>query len=827
MREQLVDNTVTAASVAAGVDSPPPPRSRVVVIGGGIVGVSVAYHLAKLGETDVVVLERDRITSGTTWHPAGLLSNSRASHVLTGLAMDTTETYAQLQAESGIDVGFNRRGVISVARTPARMTELRYAADMGHHHGLVAHELDPQAIGELHPLVDPAGLVGGVHFPADGTVNPGAATLALAKVAADAGVQFREGTPVSEICVEDGRVRGVRTASGVIACDAVALCAGLWSAALARPLGANLALHAAEHMWAMTEPIDGVTDDQPFVRDLDGHFYVRPYQGTALIVGAFEPNGKPRSLASLPPDFAFGEFEPDPEHFGLALERARERFPVLREASMVRWLNAPESFTPDGTLLLGETPEVDGLFVAAGMNSQGILMGPGAARALAEWIVEGTPTVDSAELDVGRFAPAQGSSAYLFERTRETLGRLYGMHWPHLQPETARGMRRTPLYAQLEAGRACFGEQSAWERANWFAPDGVEPAYRYSYERPNWFEHVAEEHRAARERVALFDLSSFAKFRVQGAGALDSMQRIFAGDMDVPVGRVVYTTMLNARGGIEVDLTVTRLGTDEFLVIAPTVTHVRTWHWLRRHAAPDTALTDVTGSFATLAVQGPESRAVLAALTDDDLESGSFPWGTSRWIDVAGVRLLALRVSFVGELGWELYPPAESAGWVYDAILAAGADRGIRRAGYFALDTLRSEKGFRHWGADIGPVDNPLDSGLAFTVAWDKETEPIGRAALAVLRDAPRARRMVHVLLEDPEPQLYHGESVRHEGAVVGRVTSGAYGHTLGSAVGLAFVDPAVLAAGELVEIVVAGRSILATLSAKPFYDPDGSRMRA
>jgi 4-methylaminobutanoate oxidase (formaldehyde-forming) len=454
-------------------------------------------------------------------------------------------------------------------------------------------------------------------------------------------------------------------------------------------------------------------------------------------------------------------------------------------------------------------------------------MGPGAGRALAEWIVEGGATIDAAELDVGRFAPVQASSAYLFDRTRETLGRLYGMHWPHLQPDSARGSRRTPLYAELARANACFGEQSGWERANWFAPAGVTPEYRYSYERPNWFEHVAAEHRAARERVALFDLSSFAKFMVQGPGALDSMQRIFSGDMDVAPGKLVYTTMLNGRGGIEVDLTVTRLDADAFLVISPTVRHTRDWHWLRRHASEGTAVVDVTAGYATLAVAGPRSRDLLSGLTDADLGTPAFPFGTAQWTEVAGVHCLALRVSYVGELGWELYVPSESAPWVYEALRAAGRDHDLLPAGYFALDTLRSEKGFRHWGADIGPGDTPLESGLAFTVSWDKPTPCIGRPALERLREQPRTRRMIHVRLDDPEPQLYHGESVLHDGTVVGRVTSGAYGHTLGAAVGLAFVDPQAAELTDGVEIAVAGRRIPATLSTKPFYDPSGERMRA
>lgn len=830
VREELLNDTISVAKVTEHSRDPLPPRARVVVIGAGIIGASTALGLATRGVSDVLVLERDRLTSGTTWHPAGLLASSRSSHALTDMAAMTTELYSQLEARTGIDVGFNRRGCITVARTRERLTELRYAAAMGRHHALDVQELAPGEIVAHHPLVNPVGLCGGVYFPGDGTVNPGAATLAIAKLAVDAGAQFREQVIVERILVRDGRVSGVETSEGTVECETVAVCAGLWSSMVTRTAGVDLALHAAEHMWALTEPIEGATDEQPYVRDLDGHFYVRGYRG-GLVVGAFEPNGKPRPVDTIPADFAFGEFAPDRDHFNLALGRAKERFAVLRDAEIERWLNAPESFTPDGAMLLGETPEVSGLFVLAGMNSQGILMGPGAADALADWIVHGAATVDAGELHVGRFSAVQRSGPYLFDRTRETLGRLYGMHWPHLQPDTARGMRRTPLYEQLAGHGAVFGEQSGWERANWYAHNGVAAEYGYSYQRPNWFETVGEEHRAAREAVALFDLSSFAKFLIQGPGALSSVQRIFSGELDVPVGKVVYTSMLNRGAGLEVDLTVTRLEESVFVVIAPPVAHHRTWHWLRRHSDATAVVTDVTSAFATLAVQGPRSRALLERLSDACFDADRFPFGTAQRIEVAGVDVLAIRVSYVGELGWELYPSTESAAWLHDAIVQAGADLNLRHAGYFALDTLRSEKGFVHYGVDVGPADSPLEAGLGFTVAWNKPTGFIGRDALLRLREQPRGSRLVNLQILDPGPQLYHGESVLAGGRVIGRVTSGNYGYSVGSAVGLAFVDLAAVdlsngAVVEDIEIDVAGERYPAKLTRTAAYDPSGSRMR-
>ncbi len=824
--ECLLDAGVAAANVVSGVHDDPPARARVVVIGGGIVGASVAYHLAELVLGDCVLVERDRVSSGTSWHPAGLTANTRASHALTELARHSVAVYAGLGEESGVANGFNRRGSIAVARTAARLTELRYGEALARHHGVEAELLTPAEVAQRHPLVEPEGLEGGLHVPQDGTVNPGGSVLGLVKVAAERGVRVLEGTSVEGLDCTDGRVTGVRTSRGTIECEVAVLCTGLWSQALGRRFGAPLALHAAEHVWMCTEPVDAPVWELPFVRDLDGHVYVRGYRDR-LLVGAFEPNGKPR--ADVSDGLSFGEFEPDLVHVAESLERARERMPVLRDLTVERHLNAPESFTPDNLPLIGETPEVRGLFVAAGMNSQGILLGPGVGRAVAEWIAEGGPTMDLGELAPGRFSRPQASPGYLFERTRESLGRLYAMHWPQLQPETARGLRRSPLHHRLLAAGACFGEMAGWERANWFGAPGEHPRYAYSFERPPYFDSVAAEHRAAREAVALFDLSSFAKLEVAGPGALATVQRVFASDLDVALGKVVYTTLLNARGGVEIDLTVTRLAGERFLVVAPAIAQTRVLRWLEHHAS-GAVVTDVTSAFATLAVMGPHARTLLARLTRADLSSEAFGFGTAQPLDLGWGTALAVRVSFVGELGWELYVAAESAEAIYDAVLEAGADLGLRHAGYHALDSLRLEKGYRHWPADLGPADTPVDAGLAFTVAWDKPGF-VGRDAVLAAREVPRRRRMVHLRLDDPEPLLFHGESVVRDGAVVGRVTSGAYGHHLGAAVAIAALeDPpafeadAIAAGGFGVDVL--GEVVPATVSLRPFYDPENLRLR-
>ena len=618
--------------------------------------------------------------------------------------------------------------------------------------------------------------------------TPAIAAYATAKAAFDLGVRVVEGVRVTGFRLEDGRVTGVETDHGPVECDVAVIAAGLWSRDLGLLAGTRLPLHAAEHYWAQTEPVEGASRDLPIIRDLDGYFYIRHYRG-GLLVGAFEPDGRPRTTASIPDDFSFGEFEPDLPHFELPLSKARRRVPALAKARFAHFLDAPESFTPDANFLLGETAEVAGLFVAAGMNSQGIIFGPGVGRALAEWIDEGAPTIDASDLDVRRFSPAQANAGYLFERTRESLGRLYAMHWPFLQPGTARGLRRVPLYDRLSAAGACFGETAGWERANWYGPAGSRPEYEYSYGRQNWFGAAAEEHRAAREGVALFDLSSFAKLRVEGPAALGAVQRVFTADLDREPGAVVYTSMLNGRGGTELDATVTRLADDLFLVVAPTAAQAKTFHWLRRYGDPAAVVTDVTSGLGTLAVTGPRSRELLALLTGADLSDAAFPFATAQEIDVGWATALALRISFAGELGWELYAPVESLATLYDQLLEAGAGLGLRHAGYHALDSLRAEKGYRHWGADMGPTDTPFEAGLGSTVAMDKPGGFIGREALVVLATDPPRRRLAHVLLAEPEPQLYHGESVVHDGRIVGRVTSGAFGHTLGAAVGLAAIE--------------------------------------
>ena len=823
----MLDDTLTATSFAPDAATGPlPDRAQVVVIGGGVAGSSIAYHLAEMGISDVLLLERQRIASGTSWHAAGLVARVRGSHPLTELADYGVDLYRGLADQTGVDVHFRPTGSLTLAENDGRLQEIRYTAAIARHHGTEAQLLAPSEVTEVWPLASTDGLVGALLQPGDGTVNPGYAALALAKGAHDRGVTIREGVGVTSLLTHGRTVHGVRTDRGDVEAETVVLACGLWTRDLAATVGVPVPLYAAEHVHVSTDPIEGVHDLLPLVRGLDGYFYARHHAG-GLMIGAFEPDGRPRATRSIPEDWAFGEFGPDWEHFAPVRANAERRIPALKEANFTRFLRAPESFTPDSNFCLGEAAEVRNLYVAAGFNSQGIIYAPGAGRALAGWIREGAPPFDASEVDVRRFASSQADERYLHERTKEALGRLYAMHWPNLQATTARGARRSPLYDRLEAAGACFGELTQWERANWFAPPGVEPVYEYSFGRQNWFPYAAEEHLAAREAVALFDLTSFAKIEVTGPDAVRLLQHVCTNDVDVAVGRVVYTLFLNQRGGIENDGTVTRLGQDRFLVVTPTATQHRTVEWLRSYGeGMAVTIADVTSASATLAVMGPQSRDLLSRLTSTDLSNAGFPFFTAAEIQVRHAPALAIRASFVGELGWELYVPSEFAVHVYDAILEVGGDLGLRLAGYHALDSLRMEKGFVHVGHDVGPTDDPFTAGLGHVVKLDKEF--VGVEAARAAKRSPGSHRLVNLKLEDPEPVLLHGESVIADGRIAGTVMSGAYAHTIGAAAGLAMVDVALLNGDEATaEVDCAGTHVKATLSTRPLYDPTGSRMRA
>ena len=817
-----------------------PRHARVVIVGGGVVGCSVAYHLARLGWRDVLLLERKQLTSGTTWHAAGLIGQLRASYSLTRLAKYSAELYDRLEAETGIATGYRKCGSLAVALTADRFEELRRGAAMAGTFGLEAEVLTPAECLDRYPLLSPEGVVGGVFLPTDGQADPSNIALGLAKGARQLGATILENVKVTGIATAGGRVTGVETEHGPVAADHVVNCAGMWGREVGRMAGVDVPLQACEHFYVVTEPIAGLPR-LPVLRVPDECAYYKEDAGKILL-GCFEPVAKPWGMDGIPEDFCFDQLPEDFGQFEPILEQAIRRFPALESAGIHTFFNGPESFTPDDRYLLGEAPNLRNFFVAAGFNSIGIQSAGGAGMALAAWMDTGEPPLDLGDVDIRRMQPFQANRRYLVARAREALGLLYADHFPYRQVETARGVRTSPLHDRLAAAGACFGEAAGWERANWFLPPtaaarGEKPEYRYSWGRQNWFEHAAAEHLAVREGCGLFDLSSFAKFRVEGPDAEAVLQLVSANDVAVPAGRCVYTQWLNARGGIEADLTVTRLSETAFLVVTAGAHQTRDRAWLRRHV-PDGArcvVTDVTPAEAVIAVMGPKAREVLQPLTPQDLGNDAFPFGTAREIEIAMGLARAHRISYVGELGWELYVTADMARHVFDAVVETGVGHGLRLCGLHALDSCRIEKAYRHHGHDISGEDHVLDAGLGFAVKTGKPRSAfgdfIGREAVLRRRETGVGSRLLQFRLSDPGPLLFHNEPILRDGVAVGRISSGAYGHWLGGAVGLGYVPcrpgeaaAETLSAGYAVD--VAGTPIAAGASLRPMYDPTGARMR-
>ena len=809
-----------------------PARAEVVVIGGGVIGCSIAYHLAKFQSMDVVLLERRQLTSGTTWHAAGLIGQLRGSINMTRLARYTRELYEGLEAETGQATGYRKCGSVSIATHEERFEELRRNASMAKVFGLEVNVVTPEEISERIPLLYTGDVIGGIHIPSDGYANAVDITQALAKGARACGSRIFQNVKVTSIRTGAGRVTGVGTERGDVEADYVVLCAGMWTRDLAASIGVNVPLHACEHYYALFEAVAGLDKDLPVIRDYDACTYYKHDAGK-LLVGAFEPRARPWGMDGIPEDFCFDEIAGDFDHFEPILQGAMARVPALESAGIQKFFCGPESFTPDVRYHLGQAPEFDNCFVAAGLNSIGLQSAGGIGKVVAEWMRAGRPPADLWEVDVRRNMPFQGNRKYLRERVSESLGLLYARHYPYRQYESARGVRKSPLYERLQAAGACHGETAGWERPNWYAPPGVEAKYEYSYGRQNWFEYSAAEHHAVRENVGLFDQSSFAKYRVEGPDAARVLNYVCANDVDVQPGRIVYTQWLNDKGGIEADLTVTRLSEDCFLIITAAATEVRDFHWLKRHLPADArcVLNNVTSAMGVISVMGPNARKLLQPLTPEDLSNEAFGFANSREIELGYARVRASRITFVGELGWELYIPTEFVAGVYDEITAAGGALGLAHAGYHALDSLRIEKAYRHWSHDITDEDTPLEAGLGFTVKFDKPGGFIGRDALLRQREQGLQRRLLQFRLLDPEPLLYHNEPVWHRDRIVGHVTSGSYGHTLGGSIGLGYVDTSeVQDIGELLEdgfkIEVAGVRIPAEASLRPMYDHDNKRIR-
>ena len=809
-----------------------PKKAQAVIIGGGVSGCSVAYHLAKAGWTDIVLLERKQLTSGTTWHAAGLIGQLRGSKNMTNLAKYSAQLYVNLEAETGVATGMRQVGSISVALTKARHEELLRQATLARILDVEVHEISPTDVKAMYPHLNVSDVVGAVHLPLDGQCDPANIAMALAKGARMRGALIFEGVKVTKVTEAEKRVTGVsyidgNRVEGHIAADVVVNCGGMWGRDLAAQNNVTLPLHACEHFYLVTEPIEGLSR-LPVLRVPDECAYYKEDAGK-MMLGAFEPIAKPWGMNGISEDFCFDSLPEDFDHFQPILESAMNRMPLFETAGIHTFFNGPESFTPDDRYYLGEAPELGGYFVAAGYNSVGIAGSGGAGMALAHWITESEPPFDMWEVDIRRAQPFQKNRRYLKERVTETLGLLYADHFPYRQFATARGVRRSPLHAHLAAHGAVFGEMAGWERANWFARPDQKPEYAHSWGKQNWFENQKAEHMAVREGVGLFDMTSFGKIRVEGRDSCAFLQHLCANQMDVPVGKIVYTQMLNAKGGIEADLTVTRLSETAFLLVVPGATLQRDLAWLRAHLSDEfVVITDVTAGEAVICVMGPKSRELLQLVSPNDFSNASHPFGTAREIEIGMGISRAHRVTYVGELGWEIYVSSDQAAHVFEALMETNID--LKLCGLHTLDSCRIEKAYRHFGHDITDEDHVLEAGLGFAVRCEKG-DFIGRAAVLSRAEQGMRRKLLQFRLNDPAPTLFHNEAIVRDGVIVDQITSGNYGHALGGAIGLGYVscldqsDADLL--GSRYEIEIAGKRFEATASIAPMYDPKSTRIRA
>jgi heterotetrameric sarcosine oxidase gamma subunit len=813
-----------------------PKQADVVIVGGGIVGCSIAYHLTKIGISNVVVLERKQLTSGTTWHAAGLVGQLRASRNLTELAKYTAGLFEGLEKETGQATGFKQNGSISMALTDGRMEELLRGASMAKNFGLDVKVISTDEIKERVPHYNLDGVKGGVFLSKDGQVNPIDVTQALAAGARSRGAKVFENVKVTRIITQDGKATGVETPDGTIMADKVVMATGMWSRELGRSIGVNIPLHACEHFYIVSEPIADLPRNMPVVRVPDECTYYKEDAGK-LMVGAFEPIAKPWGGGGIDDEHAFVTLPEDMDHFEPILNNAINRVPLLETAGIQLFFNGPESFTPDNRYYLGEAPEVKNLYMATGFNSIGIQSSGGAGLVLADWIKNGHPPMDVNGIDIRRIHPFQSNTKYVRDRVTETLGLLYAMHWPYRQAETARGVRRSPFYEYTKKLGAVFGEVNGWERPNWYARGGVKAEYEYSYGRQNWWSCAEYEAKALMNDCVFFDQTSFAKYQVEGRDACAVLNRISANNINVEPGKIVYTQWLNERGGIEADLTITRLDTNKFLVVTGSVPQTRDMAWLKRHTPDDAhcVATDVTSGLPMLTIMGPKSRGLLEKLSGADLSNAAFPFGTSREIEIGYARVRASRITYVGELGWELYIQSEFATHVFETIHAAGAEFNLTPAGMHSMNNARLEKAYRHWGHDISDEETPLEAGLGFAVAWDKPGGFIGRDALLKQKALPvLPKRMVCLALEDDSimaPMIYHEEPLYRNGVIAGSTTSGAWGHRVNKSLGFGYVKNAEGVTKDWIEsgtweVELAWKKYPAKVQLGSFYDPKSVKIK-
>ena len=812
-----------------------PDTARVVVVGGGIIGCSVAYHLADMGCKDVVLLEQSQLTAGTTWHAAGLMTTyGSTSETSLEMRKYSRELYAGLEEETGQATGFQAVGFIEVASNPDYLEEQRRVAAFNRFHGIDAVEISPAEIKALFPLANVDDVLAGFYTATDGRINPVDVTMALAKGARMRGVRILQNTAVSGVLTHRGAVAGVRTDKGDIKSEIVVNCAGMWARQLGEMSGVSIPNQAAEHYYLITDDVEGIPRDLPILEDPSCHAYYREETG-GLMIGLFEPDCAPWRVGGIPDDFSFDEIPPDWDRMAPFLERAMGRVPVSIETGIRKFFCGPESFTPDLSPIVGEAPELKNYWVAAGLNSVGIITGGGLGRVLAHWILNGTADVDITGMNIDRFHPYQCNPEYRRSRALESLGLVYKCHYPSRAPKTARNAKKSPFHDRLAAQGAYFRDVSGWESPGWYAPGGEKPEIdKLSWGRENWFLWWEAEHRACREGVIAMDMTFMAKFLVQGRDAGKFLNYLSANEVDGAAGVITYTQWLNHEGKLEADLTVIKFDDQKYMVVATDTAHRHTEAWMKKHIGEDqhVFVTDVTAAYGQLNIQGPRSRELLQSLTTADLSNEAFPFRGVKEIDIGLARVICVRITYLGELGYELNIPAEQATHVYDLIVEKGREFGLRHAGLKALASLRMEKGYRDYGHDIDNTDDPYEVGLGFAVHLDKEGDFIGKeACIKKKAEAPYSRRLVQVLVKDPEPQMYHAEIVLRNGVPVGDVRAAAYGHTLGGAVGLAMVEGEVVNKAYLDEgkweVEIAGKTYPATVSFRPMYDPGMEKVRA
>ncbi|WP_375590464.1 FAD-dependent oxidoreductase [Hoeflea alexandrii] len=810
-----------------------PDRAQIVVIGGGIIGCSTAYHLARDHKADVILLEQGQLTSGSTWHAAGLVGQLRSSASITKVLKYSVDLYKRLDQETGLETGWKMSGCLRLATNQDRWTEYRRLATTAQSFGMDMHLLSPEEARAMFPLMQVDDLVGASWLPTDGQASPSDITQSLAKGARMHGAKIFEHVRVTGFDMKDGRILAVKTDKGDIACEKVVNCAGQWARQIGAMAGINVPLQPVKHQYVITEKIDGLSSDAPTIRDPDRRTYFKEEVG-GLSFGGYEPNPQGWTTGDIPDDFEFQLFDDDYDHFEQHMIQAIARVPALEHVGVKQMINGPESFTPDGNFILGPAPECINMFVGAGFNAFGIASGGGAGWVLAQWVIDGEAPLDLWVVDIRRFADMHRDRQWVNDRTLEAYGKHYAIGFPHVESESGRPRIVSPLYDRLKAHRAVFGSKLGWERPNWFAPEGMEPQDIPTMGRQNWFDAVGDEHRHVREKVGIFDQSSFAKYEVSGPDALAALSHICANDVTKPVGRLTYTQLLNTRGGIEADLTVARLADDRFYIVTGTGFRTHDLAWIREHIAEgaDVRIEDITEAHGTLSLMGPHARDVLEKITSADVSNAAFPFGHVREIDIAGHTVRALRVTYVGELGWELHIPIGATGEIFDALMQTGKPWDIRPVGYRALESLRLEKGYRAWGSDITPNDTPHEAGLGWAVRRNSNTGFVGQQALATITGQPLKKRFAGFVIDDPDAVLVGRETILRNGQPVGYLTSGGYGYTIGKSVGYGYVRNEDGVSNDFLEdgdyeLVIAMERFSARIGLKPFIDPANARVKA